>query len=135
MCVKYQLLEKVKLATKKKRKLSRSAHEAQLAIARRNNPGFRKQEELQKKMVDTGVEYLAVVAYRGDVDKFVEEYADVIDEVGGLDALHGFLGTFELLVPEWEEFIDAEGRITSDAVHENGYEIVDDHLKEKAAAK
>lgn len=132
MCVKYQLLEKVKLVTKKKRKISRSAHEAQLAIARRNNPGFRKQELLQKKMADTGVEYLAVVAYRGDVDKFVEEYEEAIDEVGGLEALHGFLSTFELLTTDWKDYIDDKGRITSDAVHENGYEIVDEHLKEQA---
>ena len=135
MCVKYQLLKKVKLATKKKRKISRSAHEAQLAIARRNNPGFRKQEILQKKMADTGVEYLAVVAYRGDVDKFETDYAEVLEEVGGFDALHGFLGTFELLVPEWEEYLDEKGRLTSDAVHENGYEIVDEHLQEQADKK
>lgn len=123
------------MATKKKRKISRSAHEAQLAIARRNNPGFRKQEILQKKMADTGVEYLAVVAYRGDVDKFETDYAEVLEEVGGFDALHGFLGTFELLVPEWEEYLDEKGRLTSDAVHENGYEIVDEHLQEQADKK
>lgn len=120
------------MANKKKRKITRAGHEAQLALARRNNPTFRRQEVLQKKMADTGVEYLAVVAYRGDVDKLVEDYAEAIEEVGGLEALHGFLSTFELLTTDWQDFVDADGRITSDAVHENGYEIVDDHLKEQA---
>lgn len=109
---------------KSKKKISRSSHEAQLAIARRN-PAFRKAEAFERLKADVAIAYLAVAAdIEGDMNVFVEAYANKLDKLGGIESLNTFLEDMELLVWDYDDYFDEHGRITQESIHVNGQEFL-----------
>lgn len=116
---------------KTKKKISRSSHEAQLAIARRN-PAFRKAEAFERLKADVAIAYLSVAAQEGDMNTFVQNYATKLEKLGGVEGMNNFLEDLEFLVWDYEDYFDKEGRITHESIHENGYEFLSINADEVA---
>lgn len=129
-------MSKIKKSRKGKVMKETAAHRKAKLHLKRRNPVFRKHEDMSRKEVTVSVEYMTHVMNNDNEerDNLLENNAETIESMGGIEGVHEFLDMLEALKEDWKERLNTEGFLTVSALSAEGIDFAMQNEEDKLDA-